>query len=67
MGLMGFTAQIALYMRDLVGQATDERLQEVIGECEALTETNCNWARYRLRNVVRDVVSNEIQLRLEEK
>ena len=64
---MEFTTQIAQYMRDLAERATDGKLQEVIEECMALTETNCSWVRYNLRDVVHDVVSNEIQLRLDRK
>lgn len=63
MGLMRFTTQIALHVRDLVEQATDDRLQGVIDECGVLTETNCDWLEYRLKDAVEIVAINEIQLR----
>ena len=64
---MELTVQVAKYIRDLIEAATDDELLEIISECDGLSQTNCDWLRYELRNAIHDVATNEIQLRLDAK
>ncbi len=60
---MRFTLSVARKIRDLIQTAVDEKLQEAIMECEVLTNINCDWLEYELKNTLLEALTREIQLR----
>jgi hypothetical protein len=58
-----FSGKIADYLVENLKRLTDNDLRDIVVQCSSLTETNCWWVEYRLREIITDVTLNELELR----
>ena len=61
-----FSREMAnLILNNLISMDMDE-LNEVILECKTLSETNCWWAEYHLKDIIIELASSELELKFSE-
>jgi hypothetical protein len=41
----------------------EEELKDILVECEEMSETNCWWVEYQLKDVIWTVASNELDFK----
>lgn len=58
-----FTKDLQSYIFSRVSQMKYSTLKNQAAVCKSLSETNCGWLEYQLRNIILGVLENEIKLR----
>jgi hypothetical protein len=58
-----FSGKMADYLVESLKLLTNSDLHDIIVQCSLLKASNCWWVEYRLRDIIKEVVTNELELR----
>jgi hypothetical protein len=59
--------KIADMMFGILNSYSDETLLQLSEDCDKLNSTNCWWVEYGLKDIVKQVCINELQIRKDRK
>ena len=54
-----FPALAAQVLWNLIESQSDDRLVEIVAECDSLTTSNCGWVSYTLRSLISRLAYDE--------